>query len=679
MEQKTYQHWQLRVDKNQFMWATLDKAGKAVNSMNDEVLDELSCVLDQASSCRGLAICSGKKTGFIAGADISSFSKWEGSDDAMKFIRKGHAVYEKLSKLNIPTVAVIDGFCLGGGLELALACRYRIAEDSDKTKLGLPETKLGIFPAWGGSVRLPRLIGGMHALDLILSGRAIRAKQAKKMGLVDQCVPKRHLVTAATYYLEQQPVVHKPSTLQAMTNWPWVRSLLAWQAKKQLAKRNVLQAHYPAFYAVLDLFENNTGKLDACLQREAAAIEPVLQHPTAMSLVRVFELQERLKSFAKTSDFKAKSVHVIGAGTMGAEIAAVCAAKGLRVTLQDREPQYIAPAIKLAHKIFKRKLKTPRAVQAAMDRLIPDVEGRGVATADVIIEAIFENLEAKQSLFADIERKAKPDAVIATNTSTFPLEELTPALRQPERLVGIHFFNPVSKMPLVEVIFGTQSKLEIVKQAQSFVGQIDKLPLPVKSSPGFLVNRVLMPYLMECVNLVDEGISAEVIDKAATGFGMPMGPVELADKVGLDICLSAAESLGKHFPVKIPDSLRAKVSDGKLGQKTGAGFYQYKNGKPVRNKGNLTTKPVTDVTDRLILRMVNEAVACLREQVVADADLIDAGLIFGTGFAPFRGGPMTYLNNRGANELQGQLSDFNQRYGDRFLPDAGWNKLAESQ
>jgi 3-hydroxyacyl-CoA dehydrogenase/enoyl-CoA hydratase/3-hydroxybutyryl-CoA epimerase len=402
---------------------------------------------------------------------------------------------------------------------------------------------------------------------------------------------------------------------------------------------------------------------------EARSVAELITGSTAQNLVRVFFLMEKLKSMGRSSDFSASHVHVIGAGIMGSDIAAWCALQGLNVTLQDRDPKYIAPAMKQAYRLFKKRLKKPRLIQSAMDRLMPDVNGQtGLERADVIIEAIFENVEAKQNLFREIEPVIKPDALLATNTSSIPLEVLNRALSRPERLVGLHFFNPVAKMQLVEIVVSASSSPDAVNRAKAFTRQIDRLPLPVKSTPGFLVNRVLMPYLLEAVSMVEEGISPAEIDSAAVDFGMPMGPILLADTVGLDICLHVAEIISKGLNISIPDRLREMVKEGRLGRKSGQGFYVYKKGRPVVSKTASSQTSARDLTDRLILRMVNEAVSCLNENVVEDADLLDAGIIFGTGFAPFRGGPLNYRRTKGIYNLRHRLKELEEHYGRRFHP-----------
>src|SRR6185369_11240206 len=370
---------------------------------------------------------------------------------------------------------------------------------------------------------------------------------------------------------------------------------------------------------------------------DPGSIPSLLKTPTASNLIRVFRLQERLKSFGKEGDWKASHVHVVGAGTMGGDIAAWCALRGLTVTLQDQNAERLAPAMKRASKLFSDRLKDPRRARDARDRLIPDVAGDGVARADVIIEAIFENVEAKRSLFASLEKAARPDAMLASNTSSIPLEEIATALSDPSRLVGLHFFNPVARMMLVEIVVGRDTREALVPQSAAFVRQIDKLPLPVKSAPGFLVNRLLAPYLMAAMHAVDEGVAPETIDEAAVAFGMPMGPIELADTVGLDICVEVGKLLGGAATP--PKRLMELVSAGNLGKKTGRGYYEWVDGKARKSAAGAVPP---GLAERLVKPYVSEARSALAEHIVADADLVDAGAVFGTGFAPFRGGPLHY-------------------------------------
>jgi 3-hydroxyacyl-CoA dehydrogenase/enoyl-CoA hydratase/3-hydroxybutyryl-CoA epimerase len=670
----TYTNWRLETDADEILWIYFDKAGASVNTLDLDTLNELNAIIETLANDRehrGVIIASGKKKGFIAGADISQFNKFKDIDDAVSVLQRGHEIFGKLEALKMPVVAMIDGFCMGGGMELALACHYRVVEDSLQTRLGLPEIKLGIHPGWGGTVRLPRLIGAPKAMSLILAGSMVSAKAAAKLGMVDVAVPRRHLVKAAKWYAMTKPPRHQPTFLQSLTNTKPMRMLLAPYLRKQLKSR-APQQFYPAPYHVVNNWEQLGVEGNAPFDREARDAGKLFFSDTSENLVRVFFLQERLKGLAKGNDFKPKHVHVIGAGTMGGDIAAWCAYKGFTVTLQDREPKFIAPAIKRAYQLYKEKLKEDYLIQKTMDRLIPDTEGFGVAQADVIIEAIFEDLQTKQDLFKKLETEAKADAILATNTSSIPLDEINKVLTNPGRLVGIHFFNPVAKMLLVEVVKGERTDAKVLKDALSFVGQLERLPLPVKSSPGFLVNRILMPYLLEAVTMLDEGIPPATIDKAMTDFGMPMGPITLADTVGLDICLSVAQHLSQYFPgVTISKRLTDLVEQKKLGKKTGQGFYKWVSGKPIKVRADYD-KPLTDISDRLVLCMLNEAFACLRENVVEDGDLLDAGMIFGTGFAPFRGGPIHYAQQHGIHELYEQYVKLQTKAGKtEKLPE--WN------
>lgn len=672
------QHWRFTIDQNHIAWLVFDKANSSTNTFCPEVLDEFSIVLtmlESESKLTGVVITSGKKKGFIAGADIESFDGLQEVTAAIEFIKKGQKIFQQLADFPRPTIALIDGFCLGGGMEMALACTHRIASDDPKTKLGLPEVMLGIHPGWGGCVRLPALIGALKAIPLILTGRLVSGKAAKKIGIVDDCVPRRQLERAATYYIVNNVPRHQPNWQSRVTNCSVIRIILSKIFNKKLSQR-VRKEHYPAPYAVIENWLHE-GVSEQAYAAEVDSIGHLItQNDTAKNLVRLFFLQEKLKGLTKHSNFKAKHVHVIGAGTMGGDIAAWCAFKGMYVTLQDQNAEAIAPAIKRAHTLYKKKLKLPRLITQTLDRLQPDLHGHGIKHADVIIEAVFEDLKVKQEIFSKLEAEAKPDAILATNTSSIPLAEIASTLQQPSRLVGIHFFNPVAKMRLVEVVQSDETDHDIVKQALSFVGQIDRLPLPVKSHPGFLINRILMPYLMECMAMLDEGYQAEIIDQAAEEFGMPVGPVALADMVGLDVCLSVAKNLQQHFGGSISDSLKHKVKSAMLGVKSGHGFYQYKKNKPIKQSGKADTQTLQQIRQRLILRIINEAAACLREGIISDADLLDAGMVFGTGFAPFRGGPMHHAKSVGVKALGILFQEYSQHFGERFKPDVAWQDYA---
>jgi 3-hydroxyacyl-CoA dehydrogenase/enoyl-CoA hydratase/3-hydroxybutyryl-CoA epimerase len=676
-----FKHWRLESDPDKILWVYLDKHNASVNTLDREVIEEFSDIIDILANDTihtSAIIASGKKNGFIAGADISVFNKFKDIPDAISALESGQQIFDKLEALKMPTVAMIEGFCLGGGLELALACRYRVVEEGPKTRLGLPEVKLGIHPGWGGSVRLPRLIGAPQALNLILSGHTVSGKAATKLGFADAAVPRRQLVRAAKYYAREKPAPHRLTALQSLTNQKWVRQVLAHFMRKKLREK-ANPHHYPAPFHALDNWEQVGVEGQEAMQREAKSCGQLFFSETCQNLVRVFFLQERLKGLAKDNAFHPKHIHVFGAGTMGGDIAAWCALQGFKVTLQDVELRFIAPALKRAQNLFKEKLKEPYLIQKAMDNLIPDVKGYGLAKADIVIEAIIEDLAVKQALFKSIEKRVKPSAILATNTSSIPLDDINSVLESPQRLIGIHFFNPVAKMLLVEVVKGTQTSGLVVDQAISFVRKLDRLPLPVKSSPGFLVNRILMPYLLESVALLQKGIPAPAIDKAMTDFGMPMGPITLADTVGLDVCLSVANYLSKYFNSPIPPQLVELVEKKKLGRKTGEGFYRYDKQKKQIKPPYSYDQPLDKIAERLVLRMLNECFACLREKVVADDDLLDAGMIFGTGFAPFRGGPIHYAQHQGIHQLYQEFVKQQEAQGEKASAIPEWNELEKAE
>ena len=678
MSEKQYQNWRLELDQEKILWLYFDKANETVNSISRAVLEEFNQILDDVKSrddIIGLVIRSGKAKGFIAGADLKQLSTFTNLDDVIAFIRYGQKLFDDLENLSIPTVALIEGFCMGGGTELALACRYRIAEDNDGTRIGLPEIMLGFHPGWGGTVRLPKLIGAPMAMDLILTGRPVRAKAAKKMGIIDEAVAEREIVRAARDYIIKKPAPHRASGWAAWSNSPLARPFLANILRKKVAKK-AKKEHYPGPYAVIDNWaRQGIANHDEAMITEANSIGELLLTNTPQNLIRVYQLSEKMKALGKNTDFKPKRVHVIGAGAMGGDIAAWCALRGMTVTLEDREAKYIAPAIKRAYALYKKKLKKRLKITPVMDRLIPDVDGKGATTADLIIEAIYENLEAKQKLFTRLEAQAKPGAILATNTSSIPLDEISEAMKEPQRLVGIHFFNPVSKMPLVEVVKGEKTDKDVIDKALAFVVRIGRQPIAVKSSPGFLVNRVLVPYLMEAMLLMEEGVPAGMIDKVATDFGMPMGPIELADTVGLDICFSVGENLARYYDGKVPQRLADTVKAGNLGRKTGKGFYNYKDGKLIREQNSNSPISKDEIRQRLFDRMLNEAVACYREGIIDDLGLLDAGMIFGTGFAPFTGGPINYIKSQGVEKFTKELQALMNKYDDRFKPDIGWESL----
>jgi 3-hydroxyacyl-CoA dehydrogenase/enoyl-CoA hydratase/3-hydroxybutyryl-CoA epimerase len=668
--------WKKSVDVDSLVCLSLDMPDRQTNILTQAVIDALAIELEQlhASPPRGVIIRSEKKNGFIAGADINTFAEPYNIEETFATIKQVQAVFNRLATLPCPTVALIHGFCLGGGLELALACQYRIADNAPTTRIGLPEVKLGIHPGYGGSVRLIDLIGVIPAMTMMLTGRILSARAAKNLSVLDASVPTRQLFNMARQFLLNPPPRQTPPFYQQWLSHRLLRPVIGYLLRQKTAQK-VQQKDYPAPFALIECWQKRPADRQAYFAAEASSVSTLIQTAQAQNLVRLFLLQNRLKAFGKHSDFKARHVHVIGAGTMGGDIAAWCALRGLSVTLQDQSTERIAPALVRAHTLFKRQLKTPYLIRAAMDRLIPDLTGAGLAKADVVIEAIFEDLLVKQALFETIEPQLQAHALLTSNTSSIPLEKIAEHLQRPERLVGLHFFNPVAKMQLIEVVHATTTAPQWSQHAAAFARQIGRLPLPVKSAPGFLVNRLLMPYLLEAVQMVEEGIPATIIDQVAVKFGMPIGPIELADQVGLDICFSVAQMLAPSLGLSIPASLELAISDGHVGRKSGQGFYRYSsNGDKQSDPTHHADRDIDQnlIQQRLILRLLNECVSCLADKIIEDSDLLDAGMVFATGFAPFHGGPMRYLQQEGAASLYQQLSQLQSTFGNRFSPHSKW-------
>lgn len=667
-------HWKVERDAAGVLVLTMDRAGSSVNALSRALLDELDAMLERIAIERPAAVVihSGKASGFAVGADLKEFEGYERAGTVREEIEHGQRVFERLARLPMPTVATIHGTCMGGGTELALACRMRVAARTPETRIALPEVQLGIHPGWGGTARLPRLIGAPKALAMMLTGRAASAERANAEGLVDRLAAPEVLLDEAKR-LARQPAA-RPFVQRAMawlTNcWP-ARRVLAPIVRKQTAAK-ALPQHYPAPFALIDVWLKGSGDIEQRLRLEARSVAKLATTPTAHNLIRIFFLRERMRGLAGDTAHDITRVHVVGAGVMGGDIAAWSALRGFQVTLQDREMKFVEPALARARKLFERKLKTPDRIETARKRLTADVQGTGIASAQLAIEAIYENPEAKEAVYRTLEPDMANDALIATNTSSIPLDELRGAFVHPQRFLGLHFFNPVAQMPLVEVVHHDAVDPVIEKRALAWVKAIGKLPLPVKGTPGFLVNRILMPYLLEAVRCHAEGIPDPVIDRAAKRFGMPMGPIELADTVGLDVALSVGRELGPFLGLELPDGIADKVEGGKRGKKDGQGFYTWKDGKPEKPKVDPDYRAPADLEDRLILPMLNEAVACLHDDVVADADLLDAGVIFGTGFAPFRGGPIQYIRTAGAGVLREKLAALAQTHGARFTPKQGW-------
>jgi 3-hydroxyacyl-CoA dehydrogenase/enoyl-CoA hydratase/3-hydroxybutyryl-CoA epimerase len=672
-----YRNFKLSRDADGITWLLFDRENASANTLSSDVMEEFDTVLAALESQRpaGIVIRSAKTSGFIAGADVNEFRGATDPRAVETQISRAHAVIDRLEALKIPTVAVIHGFCLGGGLEVALACASRIAIDG--ARFGFPEVMLGLHPGLGGTARFTHLVNPMQAMTLMLTGKTIDSRRAKSLGLVDAVTQERHVRDAVKDAVFGRLKRAKPGLLNTMLNFGPARGFLASRMRAE-AEKAAPHEHYPAPYALIDLWEKHGGDKAAMLAQEKRSFADLMVTPTAQNLIRVFFLREQMKKTAGSGN-QIKHVHVIGAGAMGGDIAAWCAHQDMRVTLADMKPEPIAGAIKRAVDLYGKIMHKRTEQRDTLDRLIPDLDGEGVRNADLIIEAVPERLELKQKVYASLEPKMKPGAILATNTSSIPLQDLRTTLQKPERLLGLHFFNPVSRLQLVEVVSHDGTDPQLLKEAMAFVGAIDRLPLPVKSSPGFLVNRALTPYMLEAMVMLDEKIDKSAIDAAAEKFGMPMGPIELADQVGLDICLAVGDMLRSKFGDLLPPTpawLREKVAKGELGRKTGKGFYVWKDGKADKTSPAATTeKPTDEMIDRLVLPMSNVCVACLREGIVDNPDTVDGAMIFGTGYAPFRGGPLNYARTRGPENVVEALRALAQKFGGRFNPDAGWDEF----
>lgn len=638
--------WRFEIDFEEIAWAVFDREGESMNSLGLRPTLELAAIVEKVEDAvekgevRGLVIISGKSNNFIAGADIREFDSFETDQDVEEAVLATIGLFDRIENLRVLVVAAIHGFCLGGGLELALACHYRVADREDGTRFGFPEVKLGIFPGLNGTIRSIAQAGAMEAMQLMLTGRMLRSAPARAMGLVDELVPTHHRLrwAARKAVLQKRKSKGAPWWKRLMRKAP-LRDFLARKMREKTAEK-VREDHYPAPFKLIELFSKHGESTQSMKPEETAAFVPLMNSETASNLRRVFRLMEMLKNEAPKDVFKPKRVHVVGAGIMGGDIAAWCVVQGMQASLQDLSEEQLGKALARAKELFKKRFRGRQAVDAAVARLIADPTGKHVSRADVVIEAIVENLDIKQKVFVELEKKLKPGAVLATNTSSLQIEDIAKPLQDPSRLIGLHFFNPVAQLPLVEVIMGVGTQEAEVHKGCAFVTAINKFPLIVKSCPGFLVNRVLAPYMLDGVRRYQEGEPREKIDKAAEKFGMPMGPLELSDVVGLDICKHVAETLNLG-PVE-DSELDRLVKNGNLGKKTGEGFYVWEKGKPKRDKATFDENELAVLGRDLVKPMLDECERALAERIVESSDHVDAGVIFGTGFAPFRGGPLHY-------------------------------------
>ncbi|GAA5481669.1 FAD-dependent oxidoreductase [Haloferula sargassicola] len=628
-----------------------DREGSSANIFDRATLEELSTQLEQIAadnSLKGLLLRSAKPSIFIAGADLKTLSSASG-DELASLIDLGHRVFNQLEKLRIPTVAAIHGACVGGGYELALACDWRVASDSSKTRIGLPETKLGILPAWGGSTRLPRLVGLPAALPLVLGGKLLKPEAARRKGLVDAVVPREHLESHSLGYLKNGKR-SEPSHFLAHN--PVSVAVIRKKAGDDLEDKT--RGLYPAQPAALDVMcRAVSGSKDASFSREKEAILDLARRPETASLMRLFQLTERAKKhrYTEAEPREIQRTAVIGAGVMGAGIAYWLSTRGIDVVLRDISEKAVAAGMARISKNYdtSRRKHILSATEAArgLDRIHATARPVPLHRCQLVIEAASEELEIKKTIFADLSQRTAHDTLLATNTSALPIRELAGSIENPWRLLGLHFFNPVHRMQLVEVVRTDQTSDEAIATAIAFVRRIGKMPVLVKDSPGFLVNRILLPYLVEAAEIFEKGGNPKVIDDAMLDFGMPMGPLRLLDEVGLDVAAHVAHTLAAAFPdrMRVPAIAEKLVEAGHLGRKSGKGFYRYgKNGhEPSPKALSLRTgsEPAPrDLQSRLAGLMADEARRCLDEGIAESADDIDLAMVLGTGFAPFRGGPM---------------------------------------
>ena len=649
-----------------------DQPNSSANVLNEGIFEELNIQLEfieaNEDTLRGVVFASAKKSIFIAGADLNAFTSDPDEARVEELILMGQETFTRIENLRIPTVAAIHGACLGGGYELALACDHRVASVDSATKIGLPETMLGILPAWGGSTRLPRLIGLPSAMGIILAGSVVVAKKALKLGMVDKVVFKENLQKSAVACLHNGKKKYKRL---------WSNKFPISTIARRKATQNVMKKTnglYPAPLEAIDVMVDGLGRdIKGSLQLEREAFERLLKTDVAENLVGVFFLQERSKKTKGEKGYKVGKSAVIGAGVMGAGIAQWVSSRGVPVILKDIKPEFVANGMETIGRLYSaavsKRVMTKTEAQSALDRITPLTETMPMTQVDFVIEAAIEKLDVKKKLFLELEQNVREDTVLATNTSALSVDDISEDMKHPERVVGVHFFNPVHKMQLVEIIKGDCTSKETVGKAVEFTKQIGKLPVVVKDSPGFLVNRILMPYLIEAVYLSSIGIEVDRVDKLLRDFGMPMGPFRLIDEVGGDVCQHVADDLLARLDTKFPNSnaLRKMIENGDFGKKTGKGFYIYKNGRSNgvngKYKRELNQLPFSDevIIDRLVLIMVNEAVRCLQEEIVGSPRDIDFGMIMGTGWAPFRGGPMRYLDSEGALNIFNRLKELEKK------------------
>jgi 3-hydroxyacyl-CoA dehydrogenase / enoyl-CoA hydratase / 3-hydroxybutyryl-CoA epimerase len=683
------------INKDGIAVLTFDLRGEKINKLTTAVLEELDKVLDELaprSEIKALVFNSGKDGSFIVGADIAELRKISDTETGERLARRGQIVMNKLEALPFPTVAAIHGPCMGGGLELALACTYRVISNDQKTALALPEVKLGIIPGFGGTQRLPRLIGLTNALDMILTGKFIYSRKARQIGLADEVtfreiLPSRALVMAKNAIGKPRPTnvrAKRSMVIKLIESSPLTRSIIYARAKKKVLKET--HGNYPAPRAALDSVRFGLShNRDAGYLQEARHLARLTPTEVTKNLISIFYLNEMLKKDTHPSPTKFIYAGVFGAGVMGGSIAQLLAEKGIRARVKDINTKAIAAGLKEAWDIFrkrqKRRILTAIQARDGFDRITGTVDYTGYSKASIAIEAVVENMDVKKTVLRDFERTINRPAIFASNTSSLSITELATASKHPDQVIGMHFFNPVEKMPLVEIIRGKKTSEETVSAVATLSRRLGKLPVIVNDGPGFLVNRILMPYLNEAGVMLRNGSTIEKIDYALLQFGMPMGAFILLDEIGIDVAHKVADILYQGLGERVKPSplLAVLYEQGYFGKKNGKGFYQYEGKKRTRpnaslynmiragavNRENIGTE---EIVERTVLLMIKEAALCLEEKIIDRPDLLDATLIFGIGFPPFRGGLLRYADKLGSKYIVDKLDAFAKKYGDRFSP-----------
>jgi len=695
--------------EDRIAWVVFDLPGEKVNKLSTPVMEELARVIDELRGLRdidGAIIASGKDGIFIAGADVKELESVRSREDAMRGTREGQAVFQRLAALPFPVVAAIGGVCLGGGTEVALACHGRVGSDHPRFQIGLPEVNLGILPGWTGTTKLPRLIGLQKALDLILTGRALDARQAEKIGLLDEAVPHALLREQAVRLLRNLKATSdyralKPRRPLGFLGWlaegnPVGRALLFQQAQKSVMARTA--GHYPAPLKILEVMRRSYGlPLELALEIEAEGVADLVVTPVSKNLFHLFFLSEKAKKATGVSGEVGslppiERAGVLGAGTMGGGIAWLLSSRDVPVRLRDINPQALGAGLAAARRIYQGRQKRGRLTAWELDKKMalirPTMDWSGFGGADLVIEAVIEDLAVKKSVFRELEPLVKPHCFLASNTSTLPITELQSVLRQPERMAGFHFFNPVDRMPLIEVIRGRATSDVTLAALVAFARRLGKTPVVVADGPGFLVNRILGPYMNEAGHLLLETGDLTGIDRALTRFGMPMGPLRLLDEVGIDVAEKAGKVMAEAYRQRAasPGLVEKLVAAGRLGKKTGKGLYLHQGKKAgpdpevLRLLGIERRRTVEEreAVERSIYPMVNEGARCLTEGVVASAGELDLAMVMGIGFPPFRGGLLRFAEQEGLTKVVEALRGLAERLGPRFTPSEALVEKARS-